>query len=105
RAPLSPDRSTSHASPHPLRPVGACIALPSLVAQTTLTTLYTGGNSLNSPGTVMFDATVLNPNGLVVTGFDINCENARNGPIGSVFQIDIYVTALGGTYVGNESVP
>ncbi|MCB9885370.1 MAG: hypothetical protein H6838_07750 [Planctomycetes bacterium] len=87
--------------------VGLCLSLSlsSLSAQTGVTTLYAGGNSLNSPGSVMFDATVLNPDGLVVTSFDINCENTRNGPIGSVFQIDIYITALGGTYVGNEGNP
>ena len=88
------------------RLVGAFLSVTaSLCAQTQLTTLYTGGNSLNSPGSVMFNATVLNPNGIVVTGFDINCENTRNGPIGSVFQVDIYITALGGTYLGNEGNP
>lgn len=80
------------------------LALPAL-AQTSLTTVYTAGNSLNSPGSVMWNATVLNANGLVVTGFDVNCENTRNGPVGSVFQVDVYLTALGGTYVGNEANP
>ncbi len=87
------------------RLLGALLSISALTAQTQLTTLYAGGNSLNSPGSVLFNATVLNPNGIVVTSFDINCENTRNGPIGSVFQIDIYITALGGTYVGNEANP
>lgn len=80
-------------------------AATSMVAQTNLATVYTAGNSLNSPGSVMFDATVLDMAGLVVTGFDINCENTRNGPIGSGFQVNVYVTALGGTYAGNEANP
>lgn len=74
-------------------------------AQTLLQTLYAAGNSLNSPGSEMFDATVLNPEGIVVTGFEINCENTRNGPAGSLFQIDVYATVRGGTYVNNTANP
>ncbi|MFO1077591.1 MAG: hypothetical protein U1E73_07680 [Planctomycetota bacterium] len=74
-------------------------------AQTLLPTIYTAGNSLNSPGSVMFDATVLDPEGIVVTGFEVNCENTRNGPVGSIFRIDVYITSRGGTYVNNTSNP
>lgn len=92
---------------HALLPglAGLFVCVAALQAQTTLSTLYTAGNSLNSPGSVMFDATVLDPGGIVVTSIDVSCENSRNGPIGSLFQIDVYRTAAGGTYVGNQSVP
>jgi hypothetical protein len=98
----------AHTTMHPktLLGVALCCAtsLP-LAAQSSLATLYTGGNSLNSPGSVLFQVDVLNPGGLVVVGFDVNCENTRNGPIGSTFQIDVYLTAPGGTYLGNQANP
>ncbi|MBL8723671.1 MAG: hypothetical protein JNK49_06465 [Planctomycetes bacterium] len=81
-----------------------CLATTA-TAQTTLSTLFTGGNSLNSPGSVLFDATVLDPEGLVVTGFQVNCENTRNGPVGSLFEVHVYLTARGGTYLGNQANP
>lgn len=81
----------------------AALLLTSLSAQSSLTTMFTGGNSLNSPGSNQFDVTVLNQRGIVITGFDVNCENTRNGPVGSAFEIDVYITAPGGTYVANET--
>lgn len=85
-----------------------CLLVPGLlgaaaVAQTSLSTIFQAGNSLNAPGSNQFDITVLNPNGIVVTGLDVNCENSRNGGIGSPFEIEIYVGARGTTYVGNQT--
>jgi len=84
--------------------LGTSLLLP-IAAQSSVATMLTAGNSLNSPGSALFNATVLNANGIVVTSFDVNCENTRNGPIGSVFEIHIYLTGLGGTYVGNQANP
>ena len=67
-----------------------------------LTTTFAGGNSGSAGWTNQFDITVLNASGVTITAFDINCENSRSGPLGSAFTIDVHVTRLGGTYVGNE---
>jgi len=91
---------------HHILPILCSLSLVTLAtSQTTLSTIYTGGNSLNSPGSVLFDATVLNPEGIVITGFEINCENTRNGPVGSLFEVHVYITAAGGTYAGNQTNP
>jgi hypothetical protein len=81
------------------------LLLAPLAAQSSVTTMFLAGNSLNAPGTNMFDITVLNPSGIVITSFDVNCENTRNGGIGTPFDIQVFITARGGTYLGNESNP
>jgi hypothetical protein len=88
------------------RPVLLSLALVApLAAQSSLTTIWTGGNSLNAPGANVFDITVLNPGGIVITALDVNCENSRNGPLGSSFLLEVWLTLRGGTYVGNAANP
>ena len=68
-----------------------------------LTTTYQGGNSGTTTWTNQFDLTVLNKGGVLITAFDVNCENSRSGPVGSKFTLDIWKTKLGGTYLGNQT--
>lgn len=84
----------------------ALLALASLAASVpaqSLATVYTGGNSGTTTWTNQFDITVLNPAGVWITAFEVNCENSRSGPVGSRFTLDIWKTLLGGTYVGNQT--
>ncbi|MBK8976949.1 MAG: hypothetical protein IPM29_13600 [Planctomycetes bacterium] len=78
-----------------------CLSVGLAPAQS-ITTLYAGGNSGTTTWTNQFDVTVLSPNGLVIVAFDVNCENTRAGGVGSPFTLDVWVTQVGGTYVGNE---
>ena len=78
----------------------ALLALASLAASVpaqSLATVYTGGNSGTTTWTNQFDITVLNPAGVWITAFEVNCENSRSGPVGSRFTLDIWKTQLGGT--------
>lgn len=86
----------------PLALSAALVATP-LVAQGSLTTTFAGGNSGTTTWTNQLDITVLNPAGVTITAFDVNCENTRAGGVGSPFSLDVYVTPVGGTYVGNET--
>jgi len=70
-------------------------------AQLTLTTTLTSNNGGNVGGAVHFDLTVLNPNGVLLSQLDVNCANPRGTPA----AIDVYMTAVGGTYVGNQVNP
>lgn len=76
-------------------------AAPATDAQS-LTTLFAGGNSGTTTWTNQFDLTVINPSGVHVTAVDVNCENTRSGGVGSPFNLQVYITAVGGTYVGNQ---
>ncbi len=70
-------------------------------AQLTLTTTLTSNNGGNVGGAVHFDLTVLNPSGVLLSQIDANCANPRGTPA----AIDIYMTAVNGTYVGNQVNP
>lgn len=71
-----------------------------LAAQSLMTT-FTSNNGGNVGGAVHLDMTVLNPAGIVIDRLDINCANPRGTPAG----VDLYMTALGGTHVGNQQNP
>ncbi len=90
----------THSFPRLVAAFAATIA-SSLVAQSTLTTTFTSNNGGNVGGAVHFDLTVLNPAGVRITQFDVNCTNPRGTPAG----IDVYLTNVGGTYVGNQVNP
>lgn len=62
-----------------------------------LTTMFTGTNGGASLWTTYMDIGITN--GVTITGFDHNSTAAA----GTAFSVDVYVTALGGTYVGNTS--
>ena len=68
-----------------------------------ITTTYAGGNSGSGTWTVQFDITNLTQVPMLITAFDVNCENTRSGGVGSPFTLDIWLTQLGGTYLGNET--
>lgn len=73
------------------------VAVSAVSQAASLTTLFTSNNGGSSLWTVYFDMTVVNP--ITVTSFDINTSLAA----GSTMSIDVYMTAAGGTYVGNTS--
>ncbi|MEE2886749.1 MAG: PKD domain-containing protein, partial [Planctomycetota bacterium] len=65
-----------------------------------ITTLFTGGNGLTSPGCGnLFDATVINPDGLKITDISVNSRAAATTPI----DIEVWITP--GTYIGNDNLP
>lgn len=66
-----------------------------------LTTLFTGGNNGASLWTVYMDMGVTSATGITITALDVNTNSA----VGTPFTLDVYATALGGTYVGNTSNP
>ena len=81
------------------------LAIPTSLTCQSLATIYAGGNSGSSTWTNQFDITVTNPLGITIIGFDVNCENTRSGGVGSPFTLDVWITAPGGTYLGNEANP
>lgn len=88
----------------PALPVlGALTLLVPAAAQSSLTTTFATNNNLNAPGSNLFDLAILNPQGIVITSLDVNCQNVRNGPVGTPFTIEVYMTDAGGTYVGNQT--
>lgn len=66
-----------------------------------ITTFFIGTNGGASLWTVYFDINVTNPNGINITGFDVNSSTAPN----TAFSLDVYTTVSGGTHVGNTSLP
>ncbi|MBK9388369.1 MAG: hypothetical protein IPN34_26410 [Planctomycetes bacterium] len=88
-----------------LRAAAFGAALSALASAQSVTTTFVGGNSGTTTWTNQFDLAVLNPAGIRITAFDVNCENTRAGGVGSAFNLQIYATALGGTYVGNQTNP
>lgn len=81
----------------------AALLLAAAIPAQSLTTTFAGGNSGTTLWTNQFDITVLNPSGVLITSFDVNCENSRSGGIGTLFTLNVFVTAVGGTYVGNQT--
>lgn len=74
----------------------AAVLAVAVSAQSPLTTLYSGGNGGAAEWTNFFNLT---PNvGLAVTQFDLNVSSA----VGTPGTIDVYLTAPGGSYSGNE---
>ncbi|MFO1053803.1 MAG: hypothetical protein U1F36_16425 [Planctomycetota bacterium] len=71
------------------------LAVPGL-AQSPLTTLFTGGNGGSAGWMNMFDLT-LNV-GVQITQFDLNISSTS----GTQGAIDVYVTSVGGTFSGNQ---
>src|SRR5690606_24015901 len=72
------------------------LAAPS-VAQNRLTTLFASDNGGSIGGAVYFDVTVTN--GVRIVGIDVNTGTA--GPI----HMNVHTTALGGSFIGNETNP
>ena len=89
--------------------VGAAVALAAIVsieiglerkaAALSITTTYAGGTGANLGGGVFFDVNISNPNGLRFTQIASNIGTSA-GVSGS---LNVYATALGGTYLGNTS--
>lgn len=75
---------------------GATI-LASMAQAQSLSTLFTGTNGGASLWTTYMDISITN--GVTVTGFDHN----STATVGTAFSVDVYVTGLGGTYVGNTN--
>ncbi len=82
---------------HLLRSLVALGALAALApAQSTITTLFSGGNGGSAGWTNMFDLTA--NNGISITALDLNISSGA----GATGTVDVYMTAPGGTYLGNE---
>lgn len=88
--------------------IGSAVALAAIAsielglerkaAALSITTIYASNNRGLPGGGVFFDINVSNPNGLRFTQIASNIEE----PAGVSGSLNVYVTALGGTYVGNE---
>ena len=81
----------------------ACAVLAALVtAQSPVQSTFVGGlvitNTNPQPATALFDVSITDPNGVVVRQIDCNINTAA----GTTGTLGVYVTALGGTLVGNE---
>lgn len=85
--------------------IGSTLLIVPAPAQSKLTTLFATNNSLTSPGSNFMDITVTNKLGIVITSLDVNCENTRQGGVGTAFNVQVYITQIGGTYSGNEQKP
>ena len=79
-----------------LAALAACLPATMAGAQS-ITTLFGQNNGGSPGGNVMFDITVTNPKGLVVTSFDVNCRNQTS----PTFTLDVYITSK--SYVGKET--
>lgn len=79
----------------------ALLILPLLVCASakagSISTLFASNNGGANGGAVYFDAQVLNPAGLEITGLELNTDAAMGGLV----RIDMYTTP--GTRVGNET--
>ena len=74
-----------------------------LPSQNSLTSTFTTNNNVPTTGrlpSVSFDVTVTNPSGVVINRFDLNCSY-----VGIAAKLEVYMTALGGTHVGNLVTP
>jgi len=71
----------------------------------TLTTIFVAGNSLTSPFANTMNITVANKGGIVIESIDVNCQNTRQGGIGTKFGVEVYFTKKGVTYLGNSNTP
>ena len=75
------------------------------VAQSPLTTTMIGGFTLTATApfsnTLYFDMTVTVPTGLILSQIDIRAQDLS----AATSAFDVYLTAPGGTHVGNHSTP
>ena len=73
-----------------------------LAAQSPLQSTFVGNLSITNtnppPATLLFDVQVASPNGIVVRQIDCNI-NINAGTTGT---LGVWITAVGGTLVGNE---
>lgn len=75
-----------------------------LLAQSPLESTFAGGfivSSTLNPRSQYFDVDITNAQGIVITKFDVNLSTTSN-PSG---RFDVWVTAAGGSHVGNEMNP
>ncbi|MEO6596911.1 MAG: PKD domain-containing protein [Planctomycetota bacterium] len=84
----------------------AFLLLPTLLgAQSPLESTFVGGlvltNTAPPPVTMLFDVTIVDPAGVTVRQIDVNCNLSagNNGTLG------VWITAVGGTHVGNQVIP
>lgn len=70
----------------------------SLVAQSPLSLPYTSNNGLGVNSGVFFDLNVTDPNGITITGMDVNSSSA----VGIVGGVEFYTAPT--TYVGNQQL-
>jgi hypothetical protein len=87
------------------RTLALALATSVAVSGQSISTVFGGGNSGTTTWTNQFDIQVLNPAGITILGFDVNCENTRAGGVGSPFSLGVWITLTAGTYVGNETNP
>jgi PKD repeat protein len=75
-----------------------------VTAQSPVQSTFVGGlvltNTNPPPATALFDVNITDPAGVVVRQIDINCNTAA----GTTGTLGVYITANGGTLVGNELV-
>ena len=73
------------------------ISLSAFANAQSITTTFANNNG-GAPGwTNYFDVNVTNPLGLILESFELNTDT-----VGTPFSIDVYTTAIGGTFIGNE---
>ncbi len=77
--------------------LAAAGAASSVASAGQLDTIFTGGNGLGTGANVYFDLTVNQP--LRIDSFNVNLSSAA----GTSCTLTIFVTAAGGTYVGNTA--
>ncbi|MBK8977327.1 MAG: hypothetical protein IPM29_15555 [Planctomycetes bacterium] len=83
----------------PLLLAAAALLAAPAPSQLTLTTTFADNNGLSAGAAQYFDITVLNPAGVAISQLDVNSNSTAN----TSGTLDIYLTAVGGTYVGNET--
>ncbi len=82
-----------------LLPLAAALSAAVLSAQSPLSLPFNSNNGLGVNSGVFFDLTVVDPNGIHITGIDVNSSSTA-GVIGS---IEVYTTPT--TYVGVQTTP
>jgi hypothetical protein len=87
---------------------GNGVACGSVACAPALSTTYVSNNNGGTTSTMFMDVTVnpaTNPAGLRVTSLDLNMAPETPNPFQVPFSLDIYITAPGGSYLGNETNP
>ena len=80
--------------------VACAMTVASAAHAQSLTTLFAANNWGNLGNAVYFDVSIAGT-GLTITGFDTNTLQAG----GINFGFDVYLTAAGASYLGNETIP
>ena len=70
-----------------------------LTAQSPLSLPFNSNNGLGINSGVFFDLNVIDPNGITITGLDVNSSSTA----GTVGSVEVYTTPT--TYVGNQVIP